>query len=147
MHSALADEALFAEIAGASEQIAEHYEKREFSKAMRTIMTLADKANRYIDEQKPWVMIKDESQSSNVHLVCTQGINLFRSLMIYLAPVLPVVAEKAREFLGEEQWRWSDASEPMLDVKINKFKPLLTRIEADKVANMVEQSKESEDIR
>jgi len=147
LHSALADEALFAEIAGASEQIAEHYEKREFSKAMRTIMTLADKANRYIDEQKPWVMIKDESQSSKVHLVCTQGINLFRSLMIYLAPVLPVVAEKAREFLGDEQWRWSDASEPLLDVKINKFKPLLTRIEADKVANMVEQSKEIEDIR
>jgi len=147
LHSALADEALFAEIAGASEQIAEHYEKREFSKAMRTVMTLADKANRYIDEQKPWVMIKDESQSSKVHLVCTQGINLFRSLMIYLAPVLPVVAEKAREFLGDEQWRWSDASEPLLDVKINKFKPLLTRIEADKVANMVEQSKENEDIR
>ena len=137
----LADEALFAEIAAASEQIAQHYEKREFSKAMRMIMMLADKANRYIDEHKPWVMIKDESQFNDVQTVCTQGLNLFRSLMIYLAPVLPEVAEKAREFLGDEQWRWSNASTPLLGATIHKFQPLLTRIEADKIANMVEQSK------
>jgi len=137
----LADEGLFAEITEASEQIAEHYEKREFSKAMRTIMTLADKANRYIDEHKPWVMIKDEAQLENVQAVCTQGINLFRSLMIYLAPVLPDLADKARGFLGDEQWQWSDASTPLLGASIRKFKPLLTRIEPDKVAKMVEQSK------
>jgi methionyl-tRNA synthetase len=105
------------------------------------IMMLADKANRYIDEHKPWVMIKDESQFNDVQAVCTQGLNLFRSLMIYLAPVLPEVAEKAREFLGDEQWRWSDASTPLLGATIHKFQPLLTRIEADKIANMVEQSK------
>ena len=139
----LADEALFAEIAAASEQIAVHYEKREFSKAMRMIMTLADKANRYIDEHKPWVMIKDESQLEKVQAVCTQGINLFRSLMIYLAPVVPDLADKAREFLGDEHWQWSDASTPLLGTSINKFKPLLTRIEPDKVAKMVEQSKDS----
>jgi methionyl-tRNA synthetase len=132
---------LFAEFAAASEQIAQHYEQREFSKAMRMIMMLADKANRYIDEHKPWVMIKDESQFNDVQAVCTQGLNLFRSLMIYLAPVLPEVAEKAREFLGDEQWRWSDASTPLLGATIHKFQPLLTRIEADKIANMVEQSK------
>ncbi len=141
LHATLADEALFAEFASAAEQIAEHYEKREFSKAMRTIMTLADKANRYIDEHKPWLMIKDESQLEDVHRVCTQGINLFRSLMIYLAPVLPEVAIRAREFLGEEEWQWDDAAGPLLDTKINKFKPLLTRIDADQVANMVQQSK------
>ncbi len=139
----LADDNLFAEIAAASGKISGHYEKREFSKAMRTIMTLADKANRYIDENKPWVMIKDESQLDEVQAVCTQGINLFRSLMIYLAPVLPDLAEKAREFLGEEQWHWSNASTPLLGVSITKFKPLLTRMEPDKVANMVEQSKEN----
>jgi len=138
----LADEALFAEVATASEQIATHYEKREYSKAMRTIMALADKANRYIDENKPWVMIKDESQQERVQAVCTQGINMFRSLMIYLAPVLPELAGKACEFLGDEQWQWSDASTPLLGASINKFKPLLTRIEPDKVANMVEQSKD-----
>ena len=143
LDSALADEALFSQIAAASEQIAEHYEKREFSKAMRMIMMLADQANRYIDEHKPWVMIKDESQLTNVQAVCTQGINLFRSLMIYLAPVLPEVADKARDFLGEKQWRWTDASTPLLGTTIKKFKPLLTRIEPDKVAKMVEQSKDS----
>jgi len=135
------DEGLFAAGVAAGEELAEAYEARDTSRAMRTIMALADKANRYIDEHKPWLMIKDESQVEDVHLVCTQGINLFRSLMIYLAPVLPGVADRARDFLGEEHWHWGDASEPLLDIKINKFKPLLTRIEADKVANMAQQSK------
>ena len=138
----LPDEALFGELAVASDTIADHYEKREFSKAMRLIMTLADKSNRYIDDHKPWVMIKDEAQTDAVQAVCTQGINLFRSLMIYLAPVLPKVAESAREFLGSEVWHWADASMPILSTKINPFKPLLTRVEADKVQSMIEQSKE-----
>ena len=85
-------------------------------------MRLADKANRYIDENKPWVMIKDESKSDEVQLVCTQGLNMFRSLMVYLTPVIPAVAEGAREFLGEESWCWKDASTPLLGTKINKFK-------------------------
>ena len=97
----LADDALFAEIADASEVIAQHYEKREFSKAMRLIMALADKANRYIDEHKPWVMAKDEDRLPEVQLVCTQGINMFRSLMVYLSPVIPGVASGARAFLNE----------------------------------------------
>ncbi len=143
----LADElpepALFERVRGASEKIAEHYEKREYSKAMRLIMSLADEANRYIDEQKPWVMIKDESQIDTVQRVCTQGINLFRSLMIYLTPVIPEVAGRTRDFLGVDMWRWEDAQTPMLGVTVNKFKPLLTRVEKDKVEKMVEESKES----
>ncbi len=141
--SSLPDEALFAEFAEASEAIAAHYEKREFSKAMRLIMTLADKANRYIDEYKPWVMAKDEDQLPEVQLVCTQGINLFRSLMIYLAPVLPGVANGSREFLDEDSWRWDSASSPLLNATINKFKPLLTRIDSKQVEKMIEQSKDS----
>lgn len=137
----LADKALFADMANASGQIAEHYENREFSKAMRMIMTLADQANRYIDERKPWIMAKDEAQLRDVQAVCTQGLNLFRSLMIYLAPVLPEIAEKSREFFAEEQWQWSDASKPLLGTTIRKFQPLLTRVEPDKVASMVEQSR------
>ena len=139
----LADDNLFAEFAGASEAIAEHYEKREFSKAMRLVMALADKANRYIDEHKPWIMAKDEEQLPNVQLVCTQGINMFRSLMVYLSPVIPVVASGARDFLNEDSWHWRDASAPLLGTTLQKFKPLLTRVEADQVARMVEQSKES----
>ena len=141
--AALPDPALFEEVAAASETIAAHYEQREYSKAMRLVMALADNANRYIDDQKPWVMSKDESRLDEVQGVCTQGINLFRSLMIYLAPVLPVVAVGAREFLNEQAWTWADAESPLLGTTINRFKPLLTRVEADQVQRMIEQSKES----
>ena len=139
----LADPELFAEISAASETIAAHYEKREFSKAMRTIMALADKANRYIDEHKPWLMAKDDDKLADVQLVCTQGLNMFRSLMVYLTPVIPGVAQGAREFLGEDTWQWQTASTPLLGSTINKFKPLLTRVEAPQVERMIEQSKES----
>jgi methionyl-tRNA synthetase len=133
---------LFAEVANASDQIALHFERREFSKAMRLIMTLADSANRYIDEKKPWAMIKDEQNSAEVQAVCTQGLNMFRSLMIYLTPVIPTVSADARKFFGEELWHWQDASTPLLGTAINKFKPLLTRVETSQVDNMVEQSKD-----
>lgn len=138
----LHDNVLFGQVAGASGSIAEHYEKREYSKAMRMIMAFADEANRYIDDKKPWIMIKDEKTTADVQAVCTQGLNLFRSLMIYLAPVLPAVADEARAFLGERNWHWSDAETPLLGTSINKFKPLLTRVEAEQVSRMVEQSKE-----
>ncbi len=140
----LADPALFEEFAAASETIATHYESREFSKAMRLIMALADKANRYIDDNKPWVMIKDEERLDDVQRVCTQGLNMFRSLMVYLEPVIPEVGGRARDFLGEEQWRWADASTPRLDVTINRFTPLLRRVEPEQVQRMLEQSKEAQ---
>jgi methionyl-tRNA synthetase len=139
----LADEALFDDFAAATETLADHYEAREYSKAMRLVMALADKANRYIDENKPWVMIKDDDKLEEVQLVCTQGLTMFRSLMIYLAPVIPAVAEAARRFLGEDEWRWADASAPLLDTTIGKFTPLLRRIETEQVQHMIEQSKET----
>jgi len=139
----LADEALFAEFADASEKIAGHFEAREYSKAMRLVMALADKANRYIDDHKPWVMAKNADQLPEVQLVCTQGLNMFRSLMIYLAPVIPRTAAAAREFLSEDEWTWEDAGKPLLGTSINKFKPLLTRVDSKQVERMVEQSKES----
>ena len=134
---------LFAEFTNASETIAGHFEKREYSKAMRVVMSLADTANRYIDAKKPWVMIKDEAQLDEVQAVCTQGLNMFRSLMVYLTPVIPVVADGARAFLGEESWNWESASSPLLGAKINKFTPLLTRVEKQQVDNMVDQSKDT----
>jgi methionyl-tRNA synthetase len=139
----LPEPALFAEVADAADKIAGHYERRQYSKAMRIIMALADSANRYIDDKKPWVMIKDETQLDEVQAVCTQGLNLFRSLMIYLAPVIPTVAEDARAFFGEDNWLWQSAAAPRLNTNINKFKPLLTRVEPAQVDNMVEQSRES----
>jgi len=130
------------EFIDSSGSIAQHYESREFSKAMRQIMLLADKANRYIEEKKPWLMIKDESQAHEVQRVCTQGLNLFRTLMIYLTPVIPGIADKSKELFNEKKWEWSDISSPILGKKIQKYKPLLTRIDKEKVKKMMEIPKE-----
>jgi methionyl-tRNA synthetase len=139
----LPEPALFDAAAEAADEIAMHYERREFSKAMRRIMALADDANRYIDEHKPWSMAKDPARAADVQAVCTQGLNLFRSLMIYLAPVLPGVAKRARAFLGDAEWRWADAAQPALGRSINAFEPLLTRVEPARVTNMLQQSKDT----
>ncbi len=141
---ALDDPALFAEFSGASEKIADHFESREYSKAMREVMALADKANRYIEQKKPWAMAKDEGQSPGVQAVCTQGLNMFRTLMIYLTPVLPAMAEQTQKLFNEGPWNWQAASEPLLDHTISKYKPLLRRIELKQVERMVEQSKETD---
>jgi len=142
LSDALDDPQLFAEFSAAAEAIAEHYERREYSKAMRTVMALADTANRYIEEKKPWVMVKDAAQADAVQLTCTQGLNMFRTLMVYLTPVVPALAEKARDLFQEDSWSWSSAAAPLLARKISKFKPILTRIEREQVDKMVEQSKE-----
>ena len=142
----LPDPDLFAEFADASASVAGHYERREYSKAMRNVMALADKANRYIDENKPWIMVKDEERIADVQSVCTQGLNMFRSLMIYLTPVIPDVAKDAREFLKEDAWNWQDASTPLLGTTVARFKPLLTRVEAEQVQRIVEQSQESSPV-
>jgi methionyl-tRNA synthetase len=133
---------LYEEFVNAGETIAAHYEAREYSRAMREIMQLADRANRYIDERKPWVLAKDETTAGEVGAVCTQGLNLFRVLMIYLSPVLPAMADKAAEFLGTGAENWQDRTTPLLDVTINTFKPLMTRVEAASVKKMIENSRE-----
>ncbi len=133
---------LFAQFAQASNSIAGHYEAREFSKAIREIMTLADLANQYIDEKKPWQAIKEEGREQEVHDVCSMGLNLFRQLMIYLSPVLPVMAEKTCDFLNMEAMQWDDVKTPLTEHEIKKFKPLMMRIEDDKVQAMVDASKE-----
>ena len=141
----LDDPALFQEFSTASDQIAAHYEAREYSKAMRLVMALADKANRYIEDKKPWVLIKDDKNLPQVQAVCTQGLNLFRTLMIYLTPVIPAVSRQARELLGEESWHWQDAGSALLAQKVSRYKPLLTRVETSQVEKMVEQSKQNDE--
>ena len=138
----LPDRALFDRFANESETIAAHYDEREYSKAMRLIMTLADEANRYIDEQKPWVMIKDETRGTEVQQVCTQGLNLFRSLMVYLSPAVPALADAARNFLNESAWTWDDVREPLLATAIRKFEPLLNRVEKQQVDRMLDEARE-----
>ena len=137
----LDDPQLFSEFAGVSETIAGHYEKREFSKAMRRIMQLADEANRYIEQKKPWVMIKDSDEQPAVQSVCTQALNLFRVLMIYLKPVLPALAKDAEELMSEAPWSWANASEPLLGSSINRYKPLITRVDPKQVTQMIDDTK------
>lgn len=133
---------LFEQFVQASDSIAEHYETREFSKAIREIMHLADLANQYIDDKKPWQAIKEDGREQEVHDVCSMGLNLFRQLMIYLSPVLPVMSEKTRDFLNLDSLQWDDAKTPLTAHKINKFKPLMMRVEDEKVQAMIDASKE-----
>ncbi|MFT7527946.1 MAG: methionyl-tRNA synthetase, partial [Arenicella sp.] len=109
----------------------------------REIMALADKANQYIDEHKPWILIKDESKLDEVQQVCTAGINAFRSLCVYLKPVLPSLVTNAEQFLNIQALNWDDLQTPLLDHKINRFTPLMTRIEPEQIEKMIEDSKEN----
>jgi methionyl-tRNA synthetase len=133
----LADGELFAAFANASESIAAAYEARDYSSAVREIMALADRANQYIDQQKPWTLAKQPDQSDTVRAVCTQGLNLFRSLMIYLKPVLPQMAAKSEQFFGEAPWGWADAAQPRLGSAILPYEPLAMRLDAKTVAGLV----------
>ncbi|MDP2902016.1 MAG: methionine--tRNA ligase [Methylovulum sp.] len=135
--------ALFADFINANETIAGFYEAREFGKAMREIMALADKANQYIDEKKPWLLAKEEGKDKELHDVCSMGINLFRLLAVYLKPVLPVLATEAESFLNIGPQAWIAGIEPLLNHQINGFKPLMTRVDADKITAIVEASKEN----
>ncbi len=126
-----------------SEYIAELYESREYGRAMREIMLLADEANQYIDEHKPWVLVKETGREKEVQDICSMGLNLYRVLITYLKPVLPVLAEKSEQFLNVSPLTWGDINQPLLGTKINKFKPLMTRVEKDRIDAMVEDSKES----
>jgi len=127
----------------AGNDIADLYEQREFNKAIREIIALADRANQYIDEKKPWVLAKQEGSEQEVHNVCSVGINLFRVLLTYLKPVLPVMAEKSEAFLNCSL-DWTALQAPLVNHQLSKFKPLMTRIEGKQVAAMIEASKEEQ---
>ncbi|MDU6412003.1 MAG: methionine--tRNA ligase [Yersiniaceae bacterium] len=137
----LADEALYATFAAAAESIAEAYAAREFSKAIREIMALADLANRYVDEQAPWVVAKQEGRDADLQAICSMGINLFRVLMTYLKPVLPALTMRAEAFLNTPL-TWEGIASPLLGHQVMPFKALFSRIDLDKVQHMVDASKE-----
>jgi methionyl-tRNA synthetase len=122
--------------------IAELYENREFSKAMREIMNLADRANEYIQEKAPWAMNKEEGRQQEVIEVCSVALNLFRQLITYLAPVLPDIAEKTQAFLNLDSLAWNARTDILLDHEINKFKPMLGRAELDKITAILEETKD-----
>lgn len=130
-------ESLFDNFVSAGDNIAKLYESREYNHAVREIMSLADKANQYIDENKPWLLAKQKGQHQKVQNVCSMGINLFRILMIYLKPILPKTTQNVEEFLNVTPMTWQDIKQPLLDHTINKFTPLMQRVEKDKIEKII----------
>lgn len=133
--------ALVAEFQDAQSSISDAYEKRQFGRAIREIMALADKANQFIDANAPWVTIKDPEKLQFTHEVCSLGINLFRLLVIYLKPVLPALAEQAEVFLNDKL-SWDSLNTVLSEHSVSPFKALMQRVEMDKIKAMVEDSKE-----
>ncbi|WP_198336393.1 methionine--tRNA ligase [Psychrobacter celer] len=138
-----AEPELLEDITKTGDEIAAAYENREFSRAMRLIMQCADKANEYIDGKKPWSLAKQEGTEQEVQDVCSVAINIFRQLMVYLAPVLPELTANAKTFLNIEDLSFASRNGWLLGHKINKFKPLMQRIEEKDIEAMVEDSKAS----
>ncbi|MBN2647255.1 MAG: methionine--tRNA ligase [Thiotrichales bacterium] len=134
---------LYAGFVDKSQEIANLYEQREYSHAMREIMALADKANEYIADTAPWVLAKTEGKEAELHESVSVGLNLFRVLMNYLAPVLPKTAAEAREFLNIQDSSWDAITQPLLNHKINPFNALMTRLEMTSIEKMVEASASS----
>jgi methionyl-tRNA synthetase len=141
--STLADAGLQDEFIAAGQRVAALYEGRDLAGAMREIMALTDRANLYIDQQKPWLMAKDPARAAEVQAVCTQGINLFRVLAVYLKPVMPKLAAGAEKFLGLPPQAWADAATPLLGTAINAYEPLATRVDPAAVKALLAASSES----
>ncbi|HGO5824424.1 TPA: methionine--tRNA ligase [Mannheimia haemolytica] len=136
----LDDEALFNEFTAQAETIANFYENREFNKAIRAIMELTDKANKYIDDKAPWVIAKEEGKEAELQAVCSMGIELFRVLMSYLKPVLPKLAERAEAFLQSEL-RWDNIASPLFGHTVAPFKSLFSRLEKKQIDAVIDETK------
>ena len=142
LSAALPDPALFAAFTAAGESIASAYEAREYSRAVREIMALADRANQYIDEQAPWVVAKQPGREAELQGICTMGLNLFRLLIGWLKPILPGTAADSEAFLQVAPLTWADLQSPLLDHEIAQFKPLMTRVDPVQIAALLAASKE-----
>ena len=141
LSSTIENQALWNQVSGAKDSIANHYENRDFSKAIREIMALADLANEYIAAKEPWKLNKDPDQQQKVQDICSLGINMFRVILTYLKPVLPSMAEAGETFLNDSL-TWESANQPLVKHQINPFTPLMQRIEKERVDAMVEASKQ-----
>ena len=139
----VADSELLAKLTAQSEAIAECYESREYAKALRDIMALADIVNEYVDANKPWELAKQEGLDARLHEVCSELINAFTMLTAYLAPVLPKVAENAAKFLNLEAITWANTRETLGEHAINKYEHLMQRVEQKQVDDLIEANKQS----
>lgn len=138
----LHDEALWRRSLAAQDRIAQAYEAGQVSKAVREIIALADQANQYIAAHEPWKRIKQAGAEAQVQAVCSQGLNLFRALAIYLTPILPAMSKAAADFFGAPPFSWRDGETPLLGGRINAYAPLFTRMQKKDVDRMVQASRE-----
>lgn len=139
-----ADDGLFSQAAQIGDEIAAAYDGLDFNRAIRHISDLADRANQYVESREPWNLAKSPEKATEVQNVCTVGLNLFRQLAIYLAPVLPKLAEQTGKLLNDPIVRWSQAREPLLGTNVAPYEHLMKRVDRAKVAAMIEDSKQSE---
>lgn len=137
----LTEDAIFADFRNAIPAIESCFENREYNRAIREIMALADKANKYVDDTAPWVLAKDPEKKDALHEVCTNALNMYKALITFLKPVVPELAKASEEFLGRELL-WEDAVSPMLGCSVNPFKPLFRRIEMKQVEAVIADSKQ-----
>ncbi|MBS0286595.1 MAG: methionine--tRNA ligase [Proteobacteria bacterium] len=138
----LINPALFNRFVDSSGAILQHFQTRQYHRAVRDIMGLADLANQFVDENKPWELVKNPENKQKVQAVCTQAINLFRLLSIFLKPVLPQVVKNVESFLNIAPLQWEDISQPLLSHKINPYQPLMQRVDPKQVQAMLEQGKQ-----
>ncbi|MEC9405966.1 MAG: methionine--tRNA ligase [Pseudomonadota bacterium] len=136
------DTAVLDRVTGVADEIAAAYDARNFAKATRLAMAAADAVNAYIAEQQPWVIAKDAERSADLHRVCSTALTAFRDLTVYLKPVLPTMAAKVEAFLNLPPMQWTALGQPLHGHRINKFKPLMTRIEEKQVTAMQDAAKQ-----
>jgi methionyl-tRNA synthetase len=136
------DGGLFAAGVSAGDEIAEAYEACDYGRAMRAVMALADRANPFVEENKPWELRKDPTSAQRLQDVCTVALNLFRQLAVYLAPVLPRLAQETGKLLNDPIARWDQAKSPLVGTPVAKFEHMLQRVEEKDVYAMIEESKE-----
>ena len=145
LSNSIDNQVLLDDLLAQKETIASYYEQNDTSKAVREIMSLADLCNQYIAEKEPWKIIKEPNRADEVQQVCSLGINLFRILMAYLKPILPELASKTEAFLNCEPLDWSSINQPLLKHKVNKFKPMLQRLETKTVEKLIAKPKPQQD--
>ncbi|TAL61861.1 MAG: methionine--tRNA ligase [Legionella sp.] len=143
LYDSLSEPTLYAELINQKAAILDAYVNRDYAKAIRQIMDCADKVNQYIDTNKPWVLAKEEDRLPEVHAICSMGLHLFRVLMTYLKPVLPLMAKASEQFLNTEPFTWDNVDTPLLNHPINAFQPLITRVEQEKIEAMFAQNSEA----
>ncbi len=139
----LPDPVLYDSVVAAADSIADAYEGRDLARVVREVMLLTDRANLYIDQQKPWLMAKDPARAAEVQGVCTEGLNLFRVLVLYLKPIIPRLAEGAERFLGLPAQSWDDVARPLLGTAIATYEPLATRVDPAAIKSLLAASVEN----